>query len=74
MPLCNWNLTAELYWQSFTTPEYPANYLMSLSCSWLLVAPPGQKVLLQFVDFDTERIDHYRCKDTVYVYNGMLNT
>ncbi|XP_004605400.2 cubilin [Sorex araneus] len=52
-----------------TSPNYPAPYDSLTHCSWLLEAPPGHTITLNFTDFDIE--PHITCSwDSVTVRNG----
>jgi cubilin len=38
-----------------TSPNYPASYPQHIDCIWIIAAPPGKSIRLQFEDqFDIE--------------------
>ncbi|KAK6644342.1 hypothetical protein RUM43_000609 [Polyplax serrata] len=53
---CGGNLYGET--GSFATPGYPSNYPTNSECVWVLRAAPGNKVQLNFKEFDLEQSDH----------------
>ena len=55
------------------TPNYPKTYPSYSKCSWLIQAPPGYKIKLQFYHFVLE--DSYQCmSDNVKIYDGKNNS
>ena len=74
MPPCGGMLNASADGlQYFTSPLYPENYPSRRTCTWLIVAPPGHRIMLEFVDFHTHQINQYHCHDPVIVYNGSIS-
>jgi hypothetical protein len=67
--------SSTLYCSGITEIKYPEGYIEDGSgpnnytgrnnCKWLIVAPPGKKIAIDFVEFDTEPK-----KDELYVFNG----
>lgn len=45
---CGGQLELGAEWTRIASPNYPAEFREGQECSWLLVAPPGQRVQLQF--------------------------
>lgn len=43
----------------FTSPNYPTNYPNSLQYTWYLSTYPGLKLLLSFIDINTEYLHDY---------------
>lgn len=60
---CSFHLTGSS--GSFGSPNQPKNYPNNASCLWLIEAPTGTKVDVQFLDFATED-----AKDIVTVLGG----
>ncbi|XP_037669838.1 procollagen C-endopeptidase enhancer 1 isoform X2 [Choloepus didactylus] len=58
---------------TLTTPNWPeSDYPPGISCSWHIIAPLGQMILLTFVKFDLEP-DTYCRYDSVSVFNGAVS-
>jgi hypothetical protein len=59
-------------WTRITSPGYPAEFREGQECSWLLVAPPGQHVQLQFYgEFEMYcKVRHSLCMDYVEIRNS----
>ncbi|KAL8573023.1 hypothetical protein ACOMHN_010453 [Nucella lapillus] len=52
-----------------TSPNYPNNYDHDDFCVWKIVAPEGQRIRLQFIDFSLE--NHVNCRwDYLELFNG----
>ena len=47
-------LSAAVAQGELTSPSYPGAYPHSLDCVWRVVAPPGEQVQLDFLDFEVE--------------------
>uniref|UniRef100_A0A914C4L0 Fibropellin-1 n=1 Tax=Acrobeloides nanus TaxID=290746 RepID=A0A914C4L0_9BILA len=62
---CGGSLKAQLYEQSFSSPEYPHNYPNGMECVWRIDAPEGQLISLNIQDFELEVQ-----RDFVIVYDG----
>lgn len=60
-------LTASMLRKTVTSPGYPIPYCNSLNCKWVIRAPLGHRVVLNFTDFMTEPSD----TDNVGVYEGI---
>ena len=41
-----------------------------LQCEWLIRAPVGKKIRLNFLSFDLENYEDYKCLDFVSIYDG----
>ena len=54
---------------NLTSANYPNPYYSNTADSWLITAPEGQKVTLNFVDFSLEE-DKHCTKDYVILYDG----
>ena len=62
---------------SFSSPGYPNDYWNYLFMSWLITAPPGKVITINFTNFDTQPAkdffvicdDAFIC-DTYRVYSG----
>ncbi|XP_072043144.1 uncharacterized protein [Amphiura filiformis] len=52
---------------AFSSPLYPQNYPVDIICNYTISAPEGYKVLVEFLDFETEP-----SWDFLFVDNGML--
>lgn len=52
-----------------TSPGHPKNYGIDLQCTWILVAPKGYHLKLQFTVFNLEEFDDCDA-DFVRVYTG----
>ena len=48
-----------------TTPNYPRSYPDNKQCNWNIEVPQGQRIELEFNDFETES-----CCDYLQVYDG----
>ncbi|ELK06928.1 procollagen C-endopeptidase enhancer 1 [Pteropus alecto] len=58
---------------TLTTPNWPeSDYPPGISCSWHIIAPPDQVILLTFGKFDLEP-DTYCRYDSVSVFNGPVS-
>ena len=42
----------------------------TLQCEWLIRAPVGKKIRLNFLSFDLENYEDYKCLDFVSIYDG----
>ena len=42
----------------------------TLQCEWLIRAPVGKKIRLNFLRFDLENYEDYKCLDFVSIYDG----
>ena len=47
-----------------TSPNYPSNYPDKANCSWLIVAPKGRRLIIDFKDFNT------KLSDNLEIYDG----
>uniref|UniRef100_H2YKV4 CUB domain-containing protein n=1 Tax=Ciona savignyi TaxID=51511 RepID=H2YKV4_CIOSA len=62
-------LSDEFPMNTFTSPNYPNAYPMSIDCYWILTAPTNEAIQLDFKDFAIE--SHSQCeKDYVLVMEG----
>ena len=50
---------------SIHSPEYPYKYSPNEMCTWVLVAPSGRQIQIQFKDFRLEP-----SKDNLIIYDG----
>ncbi|PIO75628.1 CUB domain protein, partial [Teladorsagia circumcincta] len=59
-------------WTKFSSPGYPREFKEGQECSWLLVAPHGQVVEMQFIgEFEMYcKVRHSLCMDYVEVRNS----
>uniref|UniRef100_A0A914YWX2 Uncharacterized protein n=1 Tax=Panagrolaimus superbus TaxID=310955 RepID=A0A914YWX2_9BILA len=62
---CGGRLKAQLYAQSFSSPEYPHEYPNGLECVWRIDAPQGQLISLNIDNYDLEDEN-----DFVVIYDG----
>ncbi len=69
---CGGRVTVGSRWQRISSPGYPAEFKEGQECSWLLVAPPGQHVHLQFLgEFEMYcKVRHSLCMDYVEIRNS----
>ncbi len=59
--------------QQFASPGWPAGYGSGLDCTWVITAPPGEKIELRFLPRSLlQRPDPDKsCKsDSVIIYDG----
>ncbi|OQV20099.1 Cubilin [Hypsibius exemplaris] len=56
----------------FTTPNFPENYPTNIECEWIIVAPGGDRIRLDFIEkFEMERPNNNACPwDYVEVRDG----
>lgn len=59
-------------WQYIHSPNYPQEFNEGQECSWLIVAPRGQHVQLQFIgEFEMYcKVRHSLCMDYVEIRNS----
>lgn len=59
-------------WVYIHSPNYPKEFIKGQECSWLIVAPPGQHVLLKFIgEFEIYcKVRHSLCMDYVEIRNS----
>ncbi|XP_045117385.1 cubilin-like [Portunus trituberculatus] len=50
------------------SPGYPHGYAAQRLCEWLITAPPGKRIKLEFLDFDIQ--SQYFCRDYMEIWNG----
>ncbi|KAJ8298450.1 hypothetical protein KUTeg_024981 [Tegillarca granosa] len=62
-------LTASTAVQYLTSPSYPVFYSNNLDCSWLISAPTGYDIQINFQDFFTELSDGCTT-DVLVIYDG----
>ncbi len=70
---CGGALTANRSVQQFASPGWPAGYGSGLDCTWVITAPPGEKIELRFLPRSLlQRPDPDKsCKsDSVIIYDG----
>ena len=54
---------------TISSPRYPSNYPDNSLCTWIILAPPGQRISLRFESFDLE--DYVDCQyDYLQLKNG----
>ncbi len=74
MPIsCGGALTANRSVHQFASPGWPAGYGSNLDCTWVITAPPGEKIELRFLPRSLiQRPDQDgSCKsDSVIIYDG----
>ncbi|KAJ1351071.1 Zinc metalloproteinase dpy-31 [Parelaphostrongylus tenuis] len=70
--VCGGKIQLSSEWTKFSSPGYPREFKEGQECSWLLVAPPGQLVEMQFVgEFEMYcKVRHSLCMDYVEVRNS----
>ena len=52
------------------SPGYPHGYAAERRCEWLIIAPPGKRIKLEFLEFDVQQTDGRRrlfCRDHIQV-------
>lgn len=69
---CGGRVELSSAWTRISSPGYPAEFREGQECSWLLVAPPGQRVYLQFFgEFEMYcKVRHSLCMDYVEIRNS----
>uniref|UniRef100_A0A7E4VNW7 Zinc metalloproteinase n=1 Tax=Panagrellus redivivus TaxID=6233 RepID=A0A7E4VNW7_PANRE len=69
---CGGRVQVTSSWTRVSSPGYPAEFREGQECSWLLVAPPGQHVQLQFFgEFEMYcKVRHSLCMDYVEIRNS----
>lgn len=65
--LCGTTLTGNT--GVLTSPNYPSNYPNNQDCDWIISAPEGQQIMLNFTDFSLEA-DSLCTYDYVSIRNG----
>ncbi|XGW13907.1 hypothetical protein V3C99_000302 [Haemonchus contortus] len=70
--VCGGRIQVNSGWTRFSSPGYPREFKEGQECSWLLVAPPGQVVEMQFIgEFEMYcKVRHSLCMDYVEVRNS----
>ncbi|MPC09286.1 Cubilin [Portunus trituberculatus] len=51
------------------SPGYPHGYAAQRLCEWLITAPPGKRIKLEFLDFDIQ--SQYFCRDYMEVKGSL---
>ncbi|XP_077976139.1 ovochymase-like [Styela clava] len=54
----------------FTSINYPSYYNLNSKCEWVIVAPLGKFVVLEFLTFDLYESDAIGCTDKVSIHDG----
>ncbi|TKR57955.1 hypothetical protein L596_030590 [Steinernema carpocapsae] len=69
---CGGRVEVSSVWSRITSPGYPAEFREGQECSWLLVAPKGQRVQFQFFgEFEMYcKVRHSLCMDYVEIRNS----
>ncbi|CAK5085680.1 unnamed protein product [Meloidogyne enterolobii] len=69
---CGGRIEVGQSWTKISSPNYPGEFREGQECSWLLVAPVGQRVQLQFFgEFEMYcKVRHSLCMDYVEVRNS----
>uniref|UniRef100_A0A914BX05 Metalloendopeptidase n=1 Tax=Acrobeloides nanus TaxID=290746 RepID=A0A914BX05_9BILA len=69
---CGGRIEVRNSWTRITSPGYPTEFKEGQECSWLLVAPPGYHVQLQFYsEFEMYcKVRHSLCMDYVEIRNS----
>jgi len=69
---CGGEVSVDDNWSFVSSPGYPTNYKEGQECSWLVTAPPGQHVQLEYIGtFDLYcKAKHSLCMDYVEIRNG----
>ncbi|KAK0418398.1 hypothetical protein QR680_013537 [Steinernema hermaphroditum] len=69
---CGGRVEVSSVWSRITSPGYPAEFREGQECSWLLVAPKGQRVQFQFYgEFEMYcKVRHSLCMDYVEIRNS----
>lgn len=70
--VCGGRILLTSSWTRITSPGYPSDFREGQECSWLLVAPPGQKVQFQFYgEFEMYcKVRHSLCMDYIEIRNS----
>uniref|UniRef100_A0A8R1U276 Zinc metalloproteinase n=1 Tax=Onchocerca volvulus TaxID=6282 RepID=A0A8R1U276_ONCVO len=69
---CGGRIELTSSWRRITSPNYPREFKEGQECSWLLVAPPGQRVQLRFYgEFEMYcKVRHSLCMDYIEIRNS----
>lgn len=69
---CGGRMELTSSWKRITSPNYPRAFKEGQECSWLLVAPPGQRVQLRFYgEFEMYcKVRHSLCMDYIEIRNS----
>ncbi|MCP9258562.1 Metalloendopeptidase [Dirofilaria immitis] len=69
---CGGQIKLTSSWKRITSPNYPREFKEGQECSWLLVAPPGQRVQLRFYgEFEMYcKVRHSLCMDYIEIRNS----
>ncbi|VIO90954.1 Zinc metalloproteinase toh-2 precursor, putative [Brugia malayi] len=69
---CGGRIELTSSWKRITSPNYPRDFKEGQECSWLLVAPPGQRVQLRFYgEFEMYcKVRHSLCMDYIEIRNS----
>ncbi|CAG9534698.1 unnamed protein product [Cercopithifilaria johnstoni] len=69
---CGGRMELTTSWKRITSPNYPRDFKEGQECSWLLVAPPGQRVQLRFYgEFEMYcKVRHSLCMDYIEIRNS----
>ena len=51
---CRFNLTATPVSQVLTSPNYPDDYEIDITCVWIITSPTNNKVEIEFSEVDVE--------------------
>ncbi|XP_024085153.1 cubilin isoform X2 [Cimex lectularius] len=72
--LCSYTIHAEQKRQgNIVSPTYPGSYPKDLTCTYLLLGKPGQRVRLEFRDFDLFYGGPHCPFDVLKIYDGITN-
>uniref|UniRef100_A0A915PWX5 Zinc metalloproteinase n=1 Tax=Setaria digitata TaxID=48799 RepID=A0A915PWX5_9BILA len=69
---CGGRMELTSSWKRIASPNYPREFKEGQECSWLLVAPPGQRVQLRFYgEFEMYcKVRHSLCMDYIEIRNS----
>lgn len=69
---CGGRIPVTSKWIKISSPDYPNEFKEGQECSWLFVAPPGQRVQLEFVgEFEIYcKVRHSLCMDYLEIKNS----
>lgn len=69
---CGGRMELTSVWKSIASPSYPREFKEGQECSWLLVAPLGQRVQLRFYgEFEMYcKVQHSLCMDYIEIRNS----
>lgn len=69
---CGGRIPVTSKWTKISSPDYPNEFKEGQECSWLFVAPPGQRVQLEFIgEFEIYcKVRHSLCMDYLEIKNS----